>query len=276
MDVAYAAGNFVAMVARAADTDADKIGEGWLSSLPSRVSLTTGQIARLRARLAWLVTQNITLTKARRQLGDVTEEEREFCAWSATVAACAAGTVSKPQIAVLEAIYDRLGLSKGALYAGLHARIGATAATADEPVPVRDGGQEVLHPIPPPPADTDQVSDRLARIRAETERVAAMLADIFVDDEPPQAVGPSGDEGILGGLDAAHVALLTWLLARPEWSRQEFDSVAAEAGLMPGGAMETINEWAFDRYDDAVIEDGDPIMVNGGLLQGDLATITVE
>ena len=206
------------------------------------------------------------MAKAKRLLGDATPEEKEFCAWSATVTAGATGEVGKPQIALLEGIYDALGVPRAALYVGLHAGIGAAAVDAEEPVLVSEEVAGVAHAIPRPPSATGPEPDRLARIRAETEQVSAMLAKIFVEDEPSQdAAGASGD-GPFGGLDAEHSGLLQRLMVRAEWHRAEFDALASELGLMPDGALETINEWALDHHGAALVEDGDPLMVNLALL----------
>jgi hypothetical protein len=35
---------------------------------------------------------------------------------------------------------------------------------------------------------------------------------------------------------------------------------------MPNGAIEAINEWAYDTLDDEVIEDGDPVTINLAIL----------
>ena len=276
MIVAGAAAAFVARAAKAVDGAADKVEEFWLSQLASRLSLSADQMTRLRARLAWLRTNDVSIPGVKRMLGEATLEERELCAWSATVAMGATGIVGKPQIAMLEAIHDALSVPRGALYAGLHAGLGAASVGADEPVAVSDEHPEVVHPIPRPPA-TEAAGpdiDRLARIRAETERVSAMLADIFVENETAPEVPESTGEGPLVGLDAEHSALVTRLLVRPEWPRSDFDAAAMAAGLMPDGAMEAINEWAFDRYGDALVEDGNPVVVNLELLADDLEAIT--
>ena len=209
-------------------------------------------------------------------LGDSTLEERELCAWSATVAGGAAGTMDKPQLAVLEAIHDALDIPRTAFYGALHAGLGAASSTANEPVLVSDGIPEVLHPIPRPPmAEADGPDrDRLAHIRAETERVSAMLADIFAEDEVVTATSADTGDGPFAGLDDEHQVLATSLLARPEWARSDFDAAATAAGLMPDGAMEALNEWAFDKYGTALLEDGDLVIVNRELLSDNLGAIT--
>jgi hypothetical protein len=211
-----------------------------------------------------------------RMLGEATLEERELCAWSATVATGAVGTVGTQQIAMLEAIHDALGVPRAALYAGLHAGVGAASASADEPVAVSDGLPEVLHPITRPPSAeaAGPDLDPLARIRAETERASAVLADVFAKNEAFPEMPEHTGEGPLVGLDAEHLVLVTHLLARLEWSRADFDAAAMAAGLMPDGAMEAINEWAFDKYGDALVQDGDPVVVNLELLPDDPGVIT--
>jgi hypothetical protein len=275
MIVASAAAMLVAGVAKVNNGAADKLEEVWLSQLPARLSLPTDQMTRLRARLSWYRTNSGSLPRVKRMLGDATLEEREFCAWSVTVAAGASGSVDKPQIAVLEAIHDALSVPCKALYAGLHTGIGAANVGADEPVAVSDETPEFLHPIPRPPAaeSNGPDMDRLAHIRADTERVSAMLADIFAESEPAPEMPEHAGEGTLSGLDTEHATLLTKLIASAEWTRQEFDAAATKVGLMPDGAMEAINEWAFDRYGDALVEDGDPIAVNLALLSEDIAEI---
>jgi hypothetical protein len=278
MNVAKAASNFVAAVAKTVEGSDAVVSVRWLSAVPSRLALSPDQITRLRANLSWLATRDVTIPRAKRMLGDATADEREFCAWSAAEAAAATGNFGKPQVALLEAIYDALDVPRGALYAGLHAEIGTAAIDADEPVLVSEEVNEALHPIPPPPTTRLVPLDpeRLARIRAETERTAAMLAKVFADDDAPRQAGAPVVQGRFPGLDVEHGALLGRLLARLEWSRADFDQAAADAGLMRDGAMETINEWAFDTYNEPLLEDGDSVTVNRALLPEDAETVPAE
>jgi len=156
-------------------------------------------------------------------------------------------------------------VSRKTLYARLHSGIGAAARAAVEPVSVTEEVAEVLHRIPKAPAA--HAEDSLARIRAETEQATALLATIFKEEEPQVVAQHEAiQEGPLAGLDPEHARIVGQLLDRVEWPRAEFDALASAAGLMPGGAMETINEWAFDRYTEALLEDGDPVVVNVALL----------
>jgi hypothetical protein len=268
LEVACAAAMFVAAVGRTVEGGNRAATEHWLSKVPTRLKLSPDETTRLRARLAWYETKAVTLAKAKKLLGDASPEEKEFCAWSATVAAGATGDIGKAQIAALEAIHDSLGVPRSTLYAGLHAGIGGATAGARDPVLVDGGEHEPVHPIPRPPPKPDAPErGRIDESRAETERVSKLLADIFVEEEPTTQHVEEAAAGPFAGLDAGHAGLLKLLLSQPEWSRDEFDRAATGAGLMPGGAMETINEWAFDHHGDALIEEGgETIAVNAALL----------
>ncbi|ACS39434.1 conserved hypothetical protein [Methylorubrum extorquens AM1] len=123
----------------------------------------------------------------------------------------------------------------------------------------------------------DQVdAERLMAIRAETFAISAVLAGVF-DTEPEAAnAGSTGAAraeedaaeagGAFAGLDPRHARLLRELIARPAWPRAEFDRLAREFGLMPGAAMEDLNAWAYDCFDDVLVEEGDPVHVNLHLL----------
>ena len=68
------------------------------------------------------------------------------------------------------------------------------------------------------------------------------------------------------GLDAAHARLVEALGKSPTWNRPDFEREARACDLLPGGALETINEWAFDRFGDPLIEDGDVMTLDADLL----------
>lgn len=143
---------------------------------------------------------------------------------------------------------------------------------------------------------------RIAALQQDTHQVSALLASIFTEDEtgaPPIGATPSapapspagkspnatensghgqdtaadadvepaaGSAGLLG-LDEAHSALARLLLSRPEWSREELLDAAADLDLMLDGALEHINEAAFDRHDMALAEGDDPVTINPEILE---------
>lgn len=52
-----------------------------------------------------------------------------------------------------------------------------------------------------------------------------------------------------------------------KWTRAELADAAADLDLMLDGALEQINEAAFDAFDEPLCEGDDPVSVNTGLLE---------
>lgn len=122
---------------------------------------------------------------------------------------------------------------------------------------------------------------RIAALQEDTDKVGSLLAGIFMDDErdeshdvtgeintTPQEAGPvKTDEAavlpvIMPGLDTTHDAFARCLLGRTQWSRQELQDVANDMKLMLDGALERLNDAAFDAYDAPFTEGDDPIEIN--------------
>ncbi len=86
-----------------------------------------------------------------------------------------------------------------------------------------------------------------------------MLASIFREEEPePEPAAPAQAEvpALFAGLDAPHSRLLMALIETP-LEADAFASLCKREKLLPGGAIETINDWAFDILDEVAIEDED-------------------
>ena len=269
--MAAATAPLVASIARTASDRITEIEESWLDKAQERLTLTTPDIVRLRARLHWLRQSATDGARPIRLLTEATEEDRAFAAWSATITALATRPADKSGLTALETIYDKLQVPRRALYATLHGAVAAEAQTASEPIIVANGEVVPVHAIPSPPVPdpTGLRQDRLRKIRAETDEVDALLASIFAEevDAPPKPES-SPAMGTFAGLDEVHTAFVRRLAAQASWPREDFDAAARVAGLMPEGCLETINEWAFEQFDEALLEEGDPLMVNVALLTG--------
>jgi hypothetical protein len=119
---------------------------------------------------------------------------------------------------------------------------------------------------------------RLARTRSDTAIVSAMLGQIFGEDDATVAsedkaesltgvprTGPA-DETHFDGLDAKYAALLASLLVHDSLARKDFEAAASEHHVFCDGAIEAINDWSYNRFGDALLEDGDPVVVNRALV----------
>ena len=97
-----------------------------------------------------------------------------------------------------------------------------------------------------------------------------MLASIFREEEPEavaaEVANPATAKHALPGLDAAHTCVLLRLTAEP-FEADAFEALCRENRLLPGGAIETINDWAFDTLDDVAVEDDDVICIQPHLIE---------
>lgn len=92
---------------------------------------------------------------------------------------------------------------------------------------------------------------KLAELKAQTQEAQGLLADIFVPDkEEIKPVEVKGD-----------AALLERLFAKEVWTRDEVLGML-EPGAMLGSVLEKLNDYAYEKVGDIVVEeDGDNIYV---------------
>src|SRR5690606_473600 len=107
----------------------------------------------------------------------------------------------------------------------------------------------------------------LAIHESETKDVQSMLGAIFMEDEPADESNETAIDitsvNKESGIDKQHYSLFEILIQKDKWTREEVDVLCRGYGLMISGALETINDWSFDKVDAAVLEeDGDAIYVD--------------
>lgn len=191
------------------------------------------------------------------------------------------GVIEASEVKSLEKIFKLLGLDMTSLYSKLH---GAAAAAA-EPVTVRPGDEApATFGIPKRPLVATSPGGmkldmaKVEALKADSIKVSALLGAIFTEqDEPPvedSALVTQSIEGTSGlglNLDSEHLGLLQVLLQRAQWTRSELEELCADRGLMVDGAIEHINEAAFERFDQPLLEGDDPVDVNQELMLEEVA-----
>ena len=115
----------------------------------------------------------------------------------------------------------------------------------------------------------------LAAYESDTGDAKAMLASIFADEDI--ADDADEDSGVLSdapvdddtahntlvkGLDTTHSQLYQQLISKEVWQREEAEVLCESLNLMINGAIETINDWAFDNVDAPVLDDDDNLVID--------------
>ena len=155
-----------------------------------------------------------------------------------------------------------------------------THTVALEPVMA---GQAVLgdtseHGTGEQPVTLDLDPSEIDRKLAEDAAARVMLEAIFGDDEADNEFGPGSADTpdfaapassaqslgrLVWGLDVEHVRLALMLTGEPKWSRVDVADLASGIGLgMLNGAIEMINEAAFENCDEPLLDDEDPLVLN--------------
>nr|WP_315426012.1 TerB N-terminal domain-containing protein [uncultured Albidiferax sp.] len=228
--------------------------------------LTDGESARLLAHLRLLAVEPVSLTSLKKKLDPLDAKSKETIATFMATVAQADGTVTPAEVKMLEKVYKTLGLDTKRVFTDVHA---VAAGTSPQPSisaqPAAKGFQ----------LDTAKI----AALQKDSERVSALLADIFKEESSqptviaavPEAAPPLDAEAAVAtglfGLDEAHSAFARMLLSRPQWTREELLDVSSDLDLMLDGALEHINEVSFDTHDIPFTEGDDPIDVNPEILE---------
>ena len=167
--------------------------------------------------------------------------------------AFADGKITTEEIRQLEKLYTILGLDKSLVSSDIHnlstSRAGTQETTTDSTLSElsrETSGKFSLD------------KSVLAIHESQTNDAQSMLGAIFADDEPEEDIvveeAPLVNQEDTG-IDIQHNSLYEHLLNKDRWSRDEVDELCRKLGLMTSGAIETINEWSFERVDAPVLEE---------------------
>jgi hypothetical protein len=212
---------------------------------------------RLHAHFRWLTTTEISMSGLKRRFAQTTASEREAIGELLVTIAAADGTISPGEVTMLRGIAKLLALDPDFV----DRTVRASAATVVAPSAPTASGSTT-----PAPFIVSLDHSAIARKLAETADVTSLLGAIFRDVEEGEpvttTVAPAVTTDPVGDLDAAHSALVRRLVTQDEWSRTDLDALCAGFALMPGGAIDRINETAIATCDEPLLEGDDPIVIN--------------
>jgi len=241
--------------------------EGW-------THLTPAHQQRLRAHMRYLLDAPPSLTILKKKLEPLAAPAKEAIAKFMSVVAQADGQVSPAEIKMLEKVYKALGVDPQKVFSDVHA-VAAAAAPGGKPVAAAPAVAST--PVGKPAAGFQLDAARIAALQQDTDKVSALLSNIFTEEPvapavPAPEVASEPEEPAeapfgLDGLDAAHTAFVHQLVSRAEWTRDELLDLASDLELMLDGAIERVNEASFDARDGPLTEGEDPVTINRDILE---------
>jgi uncharacterized tellurite resistance protein B-like protein len=204
--------------------------------------------------------------------------------------------IDRAELAALRKCFRALGLTAE----DLESTIASRAPTSDQSmVMVRAGtaaaaAGEAIPPRADRPKGLQLNQDAINAIMAETKDVARLLADAMRSNDDSSAANGGADDLNLPaqgterlaasaatatlpppGQSEAQVPVLaeryrgfyTQLVGKERWARPDADALARQQGLMLTGAIEAINDWAFEVHTTQLIEDeGETLSIDRSLL----------
>jgi hypothetical protein len=286
----------ILVVAALAKTGARPFAPQMLAeAIATPIGLDGSDVLRLNARAALLFELATVPVPKKKALFGLPTSHYAAAAMHILTTAAARRMSSTAQIQILEDVFGMLGQNKGLIYSAFHQQHGGFGSGMQASIPeaslvidtalfarVRQDKTKVaaISAETPPlakPSEAPLVLDAalIARVREDTARANAVLASVFEEiptpavaapveaptDATPELTGPHPPFGI-AGLDKAHGGFAAALMQKVTWTKADFDAEARRHGLFPDGATETVNDWYFGLFDEALVEDGDPVAIN--------------
>ncbi|MCP4218277.1 MAG: hypothetical protein GY765_26815 [bacterium] len=247
-----------------------------LDSIENSRQLVPSEKRRLRHALSWLLQSDTVAQRLKRKIEIFDHSEKDQFADTMIAVAGADGFIRPKEVKMLTKLFAFLGFDAQLVYTGIHRYQTESKREPDQFVSESVGDSPDTGFGVPKPAgaalESGFVLDKgkiAAKIK-DTARVSLLLAGVFEEDIPEEPaamdiVEPRQDS--IHGLDTAHSAILNAFQKQAVWPRAEFEALAAQYDLMPDGALETLNEKAFDLFDEGLCENDDPIEINPEILE---------
>lgn len=205
----------------------------------------------LNAYLTWRLNAPVNNTGLKARIEKLGVPQVEFLKRFMLSIALADGKIDASEIKQIEKLYTSLGLDKSLVTSDIHA-----FASSKQPISATSKDASI-------DKSTFQLDEGILAIHeSDTNDAKSMLESIFaVDEEAELEVRPTADVNE-EGLDSPYKELFETLIAKESWPRKEVHELCSKLNIMVDGALETINDWAYDKVDAPVLDDDGDIYVD--------------
>ncbi len=267
----------VATVAHADNEITTSERDSLLGHIRNETALSPIEVTRLTATSYQLLKRPPSLRVLKKELDErLSIDDREDVARLVLLTAVSDGHFDPAETKILKKIYGLLGLDPGTLFSDLHA-LGADTDLATVQRASQARPQFTIPRAPDREPDHEKQAPSLVKLDpslierklADTKRASALLQQVFQEENEPANTQPAAvpvasaqsNDNLFAGLSGAHASVLVRLLERRSWSQDAYRELAAEFNVMPEGMLEQLNDWAFDRMGDLLIEAGEQIEI---------------
>ena len=232
-------------------------------------NLSDEEKKRIHGYLLWLEHNKPSTRGVKSKIDGLTIKEREQLLLYLVKLSDADGYIHPKEVEMLQKIAGILDIDSQQVFSLIH----SVQAKDDEPILVKNKDESIGYRLPTESNGNELNRDAITKTLKETEEIQSILSDIFNDeDDEIQTPEPKTQQADIVGkpllaIDEYHSNLLSKLLEKDEWDRDEYEELCSELNLFPEGALEIINESSFNAYDDELLIDNGVIIINRELLQ---------
>ncbi len=214
----------------------------------------------LHAYLHWRLNAKSGMRGLKSNLQHLNNHEKSAISHILVSVALADGKIDPTEIEQLRKLYILLGLDEAMVSSDIH------NLTSKKIKSLPCDGQ-ALTGVSNLSNSTFSLNHELLDVyKAETESVKAVLDSIFVEENIADKDEDVIDSAVAAPqvieLDEPHTYFFKKLICKEEWSIEEVQDICKEFNLMVDGAIEVVNNWAFDNVDAPLIDSGSVIYID--------------
>ena len=221
----------------------------------------------LHAYMHWRLNTSTNTAGLKKRLEVLNKNEKVAISHMLVGVALADGKIDPAEIRQLEKLYGQLGLDKAMVTSDIHSLSSDRRSRAEQ-----EKRTAVESPLEAQPAEAASSlsldRDLLKLYEEETKNVQSVLESIFAEDdvldEPETEMETEAQipVEVIPGLDTKYRNLYEKLITKEKWSPEEMERLCENLQLMTEGAVEAINDWAFDNVDAPLIDDGSTVYID--------------
>ncbi len=217
---------------------------------------TAGNHLHLMASIRWrFQTKKQPIDKRTQSIVATLTREQRTCIGNALIRlACINGDIHPKRIDSLKKVLPLLGIESE----NIHSQVHRLLTDSDGFAVVEKKSDAVEFTINGKPAYSQQLAatsvtinpKKLRIFEQQTKAAQELLSGIFVEEEAAIPQNMAADN-----TTSVWMEMLKLLLTKEVWERTEIEAMCKERGLMLGAVLEQINDFAYEKVDDAVVED---------------------
>lgn len=219
----------------------------------SNDNLTSHEKLSLEAYLKWLLNSPPSFSGLKASLSKLRDDDKTTVRRMLISIALSDGKIDPSEVKDIEKLYTLLGLDKSTVPADIHSFSSSTTSSINEPNSAPAAAEK---------KQSFTLNESVLDIHEiETKTAQNILKSIFKDEDEADSE-ESLDIKPEASLENKALAIYKIISDKERIERPEFEKICSEYGFFVDAAIDSINEWAFDKVAAPVIEGDTDIIID--------------